>query len=139
MKENRMKKIWLCLIAFFILFNVAGAKEREYYKFEKYAPIFVNQAEIKTFIDLGVEKKMVEANNFIFESADNNLVLLPKDDIIVYKIDKSSYKSVDYFRIKIKKARSLEIIIPHGKYKIINFKNNDIVGWVLDTHLIKIN
>jgi hypothetical protein len=133
-----MKKIIFCLIAFFILFNVAGAKEREYYKFEKYAPIFVNQEEIKKFIDLGVEKKMVEGRNFIFESADNNLVLLPKDDIIVYKSDKSSYKSVDYFRIKIKKGRSLEIVIPHGKNKIINFKDNDIVGWVTDAHLTNI-
>ncbi len=132
-----MKKLVLCLAAFFILVNVAGAGEREFCILKKDTLVFANVSDLIKFIDFMDERDV--GREYFDELTGKKLALITNEDLIVYKFDKVTYKSLDLYRVKVKNNCKIRYInAPKEVWINRSLEENEILGWVLGFHLKKI-
>jgi hypothetical protein len=131
-----MKKLIFCLAAFFILVNVSGAGDPQYYSLKENSLVFFRVTDVAKIFDL-VQENI--ADEYFKELLNNNLATQTFQELIVYKFDKISYKNISYYRIKLKNGGDIKFINTQSKMiSTIKMKNDDIIGWVFEMDLKKI-
>jgi hypothetical protein len=134
-----MKKLIIIFVCMFVLLsNGANATDREYYKLEKGAMVFVSALHINRFVELMPSEENV-AKEYFNDLLRQKLATQTEEELIVYKFDKFSIGSVDCYRIKLKNGGIVKFLNTYTGYiSSIKFKDGDIVGWVFGVTLKKI-
>lgn len=133
-----MKKIAVFFVCMFVLLSAgANAADRDYYKLEKGAMVFVSVVDMNRVIELVSGEKNV-AKEYFNDLLRQKLVTQTEEELTVYKFDKFSIGEVNCYRVKLKNGGIVKFINTYTGYiSSIKFKDGDIVGWVFGTTLKK--
>ena len=132
-----MKKLAVIFVCMFVLLSaVANAADRDYYKLEKYAMVFVNVLHINRYVELIAGNDNI-ATEYFNDLLSRKLAMQPCEELIVYKFDKFlAAGEVICYRVKLQKGAVVGFIDTNaGIVRSVKLQDDTILGWVFENSL----